>query len=156
MKTLSIIAAGLLAFGVSAPAEETLKEKTREAIEATKDAASKAGEKIQSATEKMVEEGKELITDEDAPKIEVTLREHSIKMPSTVQSGTVHFVVTNEGKHEHNFEIEGQGLEKKFMMNVEPGDTKTLEVELKAGTYKVYCPVEDHDEKGMTTKLVVK
>jgi hypothetical protein len=35
------------------------------------------------------------------------------------------------------------------MLNLGPNDTKTLHVDLKPGTYKVHCPVEDHAAEGM-------
>jgi uncharacterized cupredoxin-like copper-binding protein len=88
--------------------------------------------------------------------VEVKLTEHRIDMPSSLEAGATTFKITNAGKAEHNFEVEGQGLEKKLDANLEPGATGTLTVELKPGTYKVYCPVGNHEEKGMTMQLTVK
>src|SRR4030095_16063352 len=94
--------------------------------------------------------------DKEARKVDVTLTEHKINMPKSISAGKTAFVVTNNGKDKHNFEIEGQGLDKKFMLNIAPNDTKTLHVELKPGTYKVICPVGDHAQEGMTLNLTVK
>jgi uncharacterized cupredoxin-like copper-binding protein len=94
--------------------------------------------------------------DKDARKVEVRLVEHKIEMPRQLSPGKTAFVVTNAGAKKHNFEIEGQGLEKKFLTSVGPNETKTLHVELKTGTYKVWCPVGDHEEHGMKLDLTVK
>jgi uncharacterized cupredoxin-like copper-binding protein len=37
-----------------------------------------------------------------------------------------------------------------------PGETKTLLVELKPGTYEVYCPVPGHKPHGMSLDLTVR
>jgi len=85
------------------------------------------------------------------PIVEVKLTEFSIAMPTTVPPGPVTFSVTNAGTMEHNFEVEGQGLEKKFETNLKPGETQSLRVDLPAGTYTIYCPVDDHKARGHAT-----
>src|SRR5262245_45762842 len=45
--------------------------------------------------------------------MEVRLTEFAIEMPKTMPPGPVTFSVTNAGTLEHNFEIEGEGFEKK-------------------------------------------
>ncbi|HZB43760.1 MAG TPA: cupredoxin domain-containing protein [Pyrinomonadaceae bacterium] len=90
-----------------------------------------------------------------AKSVDVKLTEFEIEMPASVAAGSTAFRVTNEGKAEHNFEIEGQGVKKKFDANPKPGETKTLQVELRPGTYKVYCPVGNHEGRGMTLNLTV-
>jgi uncharacterized cupredoxin-like copper-binding protein len=94
--------------------------------------------------------------DSDAHKVEVTLKEHHIDMPKSIESGKTAFVVRNSGKEKHNFEIQGQGIEKKFMADLGPNDTKVLHVNLNSGSYKVTCPVGDHESEGMHLKLTVK
>jgi uncharacterized cupredoxin-like copper-binding protein len=42
------------------------------------------------------------------------------------------------------------------MATVDPNETKVLHVDLKPGTYKVYCPVKDHEAEGMKLNLTVK
>jgi uncharacterized cupredoxin-like copper-binding protein len=91
-----------------------------------------------------------------ARNVDVTLTEFKIEMPSSVKAGSTSFRVSNKGTVEHNFEVEGQGLEKKFEANLKPGETKTLIVDLKPGTYEVYCPVGNHGARGMTLKLIVE
>lgn len=87
--------------------------------------------------------------------VEVTLTEYKIAMPSSLPAGSVTFEVTNRGKRDHNFEVEGQGIEKEFEQNLKPGETRTMQVDLAPGTYRVYCPVKGHAERGMSLQLTV-
>lgn len=89
------------------------------------------------------------------PIVEVKLTEFAIEMPLTVPIGPVTFSVTNAGTMAHNFEVEGEGLERKFEMNLKPGESKNLQVDLPAGTYTVYCPLDDHKERNMRVELKV-
>ena len=86
---------------------------------------------------------------------EVHLIEYAIHMPDTMAPGRVAFNVENGGKEKHAFEIEGNGIEEKTD-ELTGGNTASLEVELRPGTYTVYCPVKGHAEKGMKKTLVVK
>jgi uncharacterized cupredoxin-like copper-binding protein len=63
--------------------------------------------------------------------------------------------VVNNGTHEHNFEVEGQGIERELERNLQPGESATLDVDLQPGTYTVYCPVADHRGRGMEVTLSV-
>jgi uncharacterized cupredoxin-like copper-binding protein len=65
------------------------------------------------------------------------------------------FRVTNNGTIEHNFEVEGQGIEEEFDANLSPGETKTMQLDLEPGAYEVYCPVDNHRELGMEIQLTV-
>jgi uncharacterized cupredoxin-like copper-binding protein len=94
-------------------------------------------------------------TNSTAAKIEVKLSEYKIDMPDTVPAGSTTFEVTNTGKEVHNFEIEGNGIEKR-VGKLKPGESKTLLVELKAGKYEVYCPVPGHKSHGMSLDLTVR
>lgn len=87
--------------------------------------------------------------------VEVRLVEYRIEMPTTVPPGTTTFQVTNAGTMEHNFEVESQDLEEKFDLNLKPGETKSLQVDLTPGKYTVYCPLENHKELGMQLDLTV-
>ena len=86
----------------------------------------------------------------------VTLSEYSIEMPATLPAGLTKFEIRNAGQLPHNFEIEGQGIEKELDEDLAPGASGVLEVDLQPGTNRVYCPVGTHDEEhGMTTQLTV-
>jgi plastocyanin len=86
---------------------------------------------------------------------EVHLIEYAIHMPQSVPAGRVAFNVENGGKENHAFEIEGNGVHQKSQ-ELTRGNSTSVEVDLKPGTYTVYCPVDGHKDKGMRTTLVVK
>jgi uncharacterized cupredoxin-like copper-binding protein len=92
---------------------------------------------------------------QNAP-VEVKLSEFKIEMPASIPAGVTAFKVTNVGKANHNFEIEGNNIEKKFDTILKPGETNTLEVQLSPGEYEVYCPIGNHEAMGMALKLTVK
>jgi uncharacterized cupredoxin-like copper-binding protein len=88
--------------------------------------------------------------------VRVTLNEYSIEMPATLPAGRTRFEIRNAGQLPHNFEIEGEGIEKELEQDLAAGESGTLEVDLRPGTYRVYCPVGNHDEEhGMTMQLTV-
>jgi uncharacterized cupredoxin-like copper-binding protein len=93
--------------------------------------------------------------DGPVPIIEVKLTEFTIAMPKTVPLGPVTFSITNAGTMDHNFEVEGQGIEKKFDTPLKPGETRSLWVHLLPGKYTVYCPVDDHEKRGMLLEFTV-
>jgi hypothetical protein len=84
----------------------------------------------------------------------VELLEYQIRLPQSVAAGKQTFSVSNAGKEQHGFEIEGNGVHL-ATQKLSRGDTTQLAVDLKPGTYTVYCPVEGHKEKGMTATLTV-
>ena len=86
--------------------------------------------------------------------VEVALSEFAIEMPDSVPAGPVTFVITNVGSVGHSFAIEG--IEGGRVDGVlAPGSTATLELELPAGTFEVFCPVANHRELGMSLELTV-
>ena len=90
-----------------------------------------------------------------SPTQEVHLIEYAVHMPATLPAGRVAFNIENGGKETHAFEIEGMGIHQKAN-EISRGSTTSLEVELKPGTYTVWCPVKDHAQKGMTTTVTVQ
>ena len=87
--------------------------------------------------------------------VEVKLTEYKIEMPMALPAGLTTFKVTNTGGDRHSFEVERNGVEKELEHKLEAGETRTLQVELKPGTYKVYCPVDGHKMIGMSLNLNV-
>lgn len=137
--------------------DKTLGEKTAETLEKAKEKTKDAGRAVAETTKKAADAVVDAVTpDKDARKVEVKLTEHQIDMPKQLGTGKTAFVVRNAGKEKHNFEIVGEGIEKKFFAAVSPDETKVLHVDLKPGTYKVYCPVKDHEGDGMKLSLTVK
>ena len=77
--------------------------------------------------------------------------------PKTVQldaPGTYTFTVTNNGQTSHALEIEGNGVEEETD-TLSPGDSGEVTVELAAGEYELYCPIDGHRANGMEGTLVV-
>lgn len=74
----------------------------------------------------------------------------------SVSPGTIRFVVHNTSDIVHGFEVEGHGMEEEID-EIEPGGTDSLTVRLEEpGTYEIYCPVDDHEQRGMTGTLIVE
>ncbi|HEX2097708.1 MAG TPA: plastocyanin/azurin family copper-binding protein [Rubrobacteraceae bacterium] len=55
----------------------------------------------------------------------------------------------------HALEIEGNGIEEETD-DIEPGGSAELEVNLEPGTYELYCPVGNHEERGMVGTVTVR
>jgi uncharacterized cupredoxin-like copper-binding protein len=96
-------------------------------------------------------------TQEQMTQVSVSETEYAITMqPSSAPAGTVIFNVKNDGKYVHSFKIEGNGVNQTTPV-LQPGKSTTLRVEnLKAGTYHVYCPIDNHEARGMTGTFTVK
>lgn len=75
--------------------------------------------------------------------------------PKLKQAGVVKFEVTNAGKVTHALEVEGPKGEVETEA-IEPGRKASLEADLsKPGTYTWYCPIGDHEARGMKGKITV-
>ncbi len=72
----------------------------------------------------------------------------------TADAGEISFELTNDGESPHALEIEGNGVEE-VSDTIDPGASTTLTVELDEGTYEIYCPVGDHEDRGMVGTLTV-
>ena len=91
-----------------------------------------------------------------APETNVELTEYDIRMPDAVNAGPAHFRVVNTGKQNHNLVVSGAGVSAQLPHDLPRGDTTDITVDLKPGTYTVYCPVDGHRGKGMQRTLTVK
>ena len=92
----------------------------------------------------------------EGQKVNVTMTEYHFDMPATAKAGPITFVIKNAGRKEHAFEIKGEGIDQKLSPNPKPGQTGTLQVDLKPGTYAINCPLPFHTMRGMKTTLTVK
>ena len=88
--------------------------------------------------------------------VKLTETEYAIK-PGRVQvaAGVVEFQVSNKGGIAHALEVESEELEEETE-DIAPGKSAKLKVDLPAGTYELYCPIGDHEDRGMKAELVVK
>jgi uncharacterized cupredoxin-like copper-binding protein len=92
-----------------------------------------------------------------APKsVAVTEVEFKIELPSTTLApGTYAFDLTNKGQVGHDLVFNGPGVDNEKTPVIDPGKTAKLTVDLKTGTYDVYCSVPGHKQAGMDVKLKV-
>lgn len=74
---------------------------------------------------------------------------------SADKPGKVAFELKNtDTESVHALEIEGQGVEQRSP-DIEVGNSATFTVDLKAGEYEWYCPVDGHKDLGMKGTLTV-
>jgi plastocyanin len=70
--------------------------------------------------------------------------------------GPVRFIVANGSDIAHGFEIEGHGMEEEIA-EIAAGSSDSLTVEFhESGEYVIYCPVDDHRQRGMTGTVTVQ
>jgi uncharacterized cupredoxin-like copper-binding protein len=89
--------------------------------------------------------------------VRATEKEFSIDLAGgdTLVAGKYRFQVVNEGKIDHDLEIEGGGVEEKTPL-IAPGDEAALEAELKPAKYRFYCTVPGHAQSGMDVDVTVR
>jgi hypothetical protein len=78
--------------------------------------------------------------------------------PSTftpAKDGVYAFQAVNTGTVQHSLEIEGNGVKAKLGRNLSPGQSGTLKVDLKPGTYEIYCPIDGHKGLGMKGTITI-
>jgi uncharacterized cupredoxin-like copper-binding protein len=94
--------------------------------------------------------------------LDVGLRDFAIDPTSfTATAGqTVHLRVTNTGGAQHNlaFEQESVGIgQVVFPANLQPGQSGTADFTFaEPGTWKMYCPVGSHRDRGMLASVLVQ
>jgi uncharacterized cupredoxin-like copper-binding protein len=87
--------------------------------------------------------------------VNVSEVEFKIKLPkTTLPAGSYTFDVRNDGKIPHDLVVNGEGMKKGTPL-IDPGQSNSLKVDLKAGTYDVYCSVPGHKQAGMDLTLTV-
>lgn len=129
-------------------AGEKTKEVGRAAVETTKE----AGRAVAEGSRKAMDAIKDAVTpDADARRVDVTLTGQRIDLPKQTAAGKTAFVVRNSGGVKQNFQVEGEGIDKKFLTGVEPNESKTLHVDLKPGTYAV----KDPDRASATSETII-
>ena len=129
-------------------ADEVESEVQKAAVEA-ESGVQKAAEEVESEVQEVVED--------PIDTIEVNETEFSLD-PADItldQPGTYVFRAVNGGNAVHSLEIEGQGIEEETP-NIQPRENSELKVNLDPGTYKLYCPVGNHEERGMVGTVTVR
>src|SRR6266478_6982968 len=152
--SLSTIIAVALSLGVvwaEGPVEKA-KDVAEDAAETAKD----VGHKVVKGTKKVVNKVVDAVTpDPDARRVDVTLSNYKIDMPTSLQPGKTAFVVKNAADGKHNFVVRSKDGSHKFTVDLQPNETKVLHVQMKRGSYTAYSPVNGNRKKGTETTLTV-
>jgi plastocyanin len=72
------------------------------------------------------------------------------------QAGRLTFAVTNHGRLGHNFRLRDGAREVVEVTTLLPGESATRTATLRPGSYKMLCTVANHEQLGMTGRLVVR
>jgi archaellum component FlaG (FlaF/FlaG flagellin family) len=152
MKTFfSMVFAGLISTAVAQV--DTAENVVHSTVRGTKRAARTVAHGVKKAAD-TVEDA--FTPDSDARRVDVTITENRIDIPTQLRPGKTAFVVKNAGKTTQNFEVEGGSVDRKFVAAPNPGQTKVLHVILKRGTYTVYSPGKTGDRASPKTTLRVR
>jgi plastocyanin len=82
---------------------------------------------------------------------------HIALSKSTFSPGQYTFTAVDKGKLQHNLVINGPGVsDEKTQGLLAPGQSGSLSVTLKAGTYDIFCGVPGHKAEGMDVHITVK
>lgn len=109
----------------------------------------------QSTTEATTTQAATTATTRESSNVTATETEFKIALPSSsITAGSYSFDVKNDGKIDHDFVIKGNGVDEKTP-TIGAGESATLKVDLKPGTYDVYCSIPGHKQAGMDLKLTV-
>jgi iron uptake system EfeUOB component EfeO/EfeM len=92
-----------------------------------------------------------------AQAVPVTVSEWKVEIPrDTLKAGPVTFRIKNNGTMVHGFQVLGPSVDK-ATPQIPAGQSLSLTVTLKPGTYELYCPMAEqtHQKAGMTKKITV-
>lgn len=88
--------------------------------------------------------------------VDVSLSEYRLDPdhPRVARSGIVAFVATDDGEMPHELRVDGPTGEVSTPV-LRPGEQSTITLRLPPGTYKWYCPLADHERRGMVGRVRV-
>jgi hypothetical protein len=70
-------------------------------------------------------------------------------------AGRIEFNVNNLGEDDHDFSVRGGGREY-GTIDLAPGETDSLTLDLWLGSYTLYCSLPDHEAAGMSVNISVR
>lgn len=86
----------------------------------------------------------------------VMLNDNSIAVrEQSIPAGPAILTVENRGSAVHNLFIEGEGINRAAGDTIAAGQSGSVEVQFKPGTYTFYCPVADHRQKGEEVQVTI-
>ena len=90
-------------------------------------------------------------------RVQVTAQEYSYSLSHRkVKAGKVIVELLNRGQDTHDLELERVGSTHVFHFpKVEPGHYVDRELRLRPGTYRLWCGISDHKDRGMRAVLLV-
>ena len=152
MKTLaSIVFVGLISTAVAQL--DTAENVVNSTVRGTKQAAKTVAHGAKKAADTVVDA---FTPESDARRVDVTVTEDRIDMPTRLKPGKTAFVVTNSGKTTRNFEIEGGSVDRTFASAPKPGQTKVMHVVLKRGSYIAYSPAKEGQKRRAVASFRVR
>ncbi len=93
------------------------------------------------------------------PHVQITAVEYSFTLSrTTVPQGKVVLQFVNHGQDEHNLNAApaGEGPLAGALPNTLAGEVRNLSVELRSGSYTLFCSLPEHERKGMRATLQVE
>jgi uncharacterized cupredoxin-like copper-binding protein len=89
--------------------------------------------------------------------VEASLVDYALEPPEprVGASGLIAFAATNDGLVRHALAVDGPSGTVRTAALV-PGERAIIAVRLPPGTYKWYCPLGDHEQRGMVGRVRVK
>ena len=88
--------------------------------------------------------------------VQVVVTDSRIELPSSLPSGATTFEVINAGHQPHSFAVTGPAGDTALDKPLQPGETGTLKLNLDAGTYRIYTPVDLSQGEPMQVALNVR
>jgi plastocyanin len=87
----------------------------------------------------------------------IAVEYHYTLSRTVVPAGKVIFEFVNHGQDEHNLNVQPAiGPSAAGFPTVKSGTVSKLEVELRPGTYTLFCSLPEHEAKGMKATLTVE
>jgi plastocyanin len=91
------------------------------------------------------------------PHVQVTAVEYRFALSrTTVPAGKVIVQFVNHGQDEHNLNLLSEGTLAGSFQNTASHGTAQEQLELRPGTYTLFCSLPEHEQKGMKATLVVQ
>lgn len=119
----------------------------RNVVHSTVRGTEKAARTVAHGVKKAADAVEDAVTPEsDARRVDVTMTENKIDIPTQLKAGKTAFVVKNAGAATQNFEIEGRTVDRTFASAPNPGQTRVMHVTLRRGTYTIYSVEKSADK----------
>lgn len=90
----------------------------------------------------------------EASAVSLTEYRLSPSNPRLARPGRIAFTATNDGQVRHALRVDGPAGSVTSDI-LAPGGRGTIVVKLPPGTYKWYCPIADHEQRGMVGRVRV-